>query len=1165
MSKVTTTAITKVATVAAGLALGVSMLASTAYAAGLNTTQVNSILSLLSSFGADSATIANVQAALTGQPSTGGTTTGSTGSSSYTFTRDLTVGSSGADVTALQNWLNAQGYLKVSATGYFGSATQAAVVAWQKVAGLTPAAGYFGAKSRAALSSVSTGGSTGSTGGTTVPVGTGTGLKVMLSPTSPNGTVLVAGQGIGKLGDYVFANPTSAPITVTGLSFNRTGVSNDQTLNNVYLYSAGTRLTDSAGVSNSAFSFTNAAGLFTVQAGQTYTVSVRADIATGTAGQQLGVSLVNVAQSGTLDASAVFPIMSGFQTVSAANLATVQFSASSNTLPQGTNISIAPQPNYTVWQNSVSISTNPVKLASLAFTNLGSIGSSNIGNFRLFVDGTQVGSAVPSFNGSRQVIFDLSASPVMLSTQSHVIKVLADVTGGSSLTFDLSLQRSSDAMFIDNQLNQPVTPTTSGSTNFTAVTPSQVTVQSVSGTTGGVSVSKDPSSQTNSIAAGASNVNWATFDVLASGEPTKVMDLYVCAATSTLSATGPGGLKNGKVFFNGVQVGSTKDIVACNNLTNSSAYTDFGLGSSMILPAGQTAKIDIYADAKFTDSSNIPSAQVVKVHIVPSKSNAQGQNSLNPTGVPFGVTGTDGDSLGNGVAIAASTLSASKFSGYANQTVIPGAQNALLGEFTLAAGSTEGINVNTIGINASSTALTYLQNISLKDMSTGSTLGSVISTPSASNSFSLGSNLVIPASGTKTIGIYGNILSNAGSATYNPLFAVDAVGTSGTGAVTGNSASIGTTAAANVYLQQIITGTGSLVGALGASSPVASNVVAGASSLQIADYSFSANNSSYTIQKLEVAASTTAAAAINSLTLKYTDANGTTQTATLSGPSGTSGNNTLYDFTGLTMFVPANGSSDVTVWVSTPTISAGGSGISGATIVTALTPSTTGFQAQDQSGSLNQNGANSGGTGVYTISQNSIMSNGTNGYGSLVVRKSVATFAGQSNSTNAQPTAGNTLYQFTVSADPAGAVDFYKMSFQTATSVMSASGFKLYDQANPSTALNTTGVNADSNGVVSIVSDQVIQIPAGGSKTFILRATTVSGWATSASLQINLAAADTGTAPAANVAANDSSLNTAHYVWTDRAQNSDAIATTEWTNGFLLRDLVSGVYTFTHS
>ena len=65
------------------------------------------------------------------------------------FTKDLTVGSSGAEVSALQN------ALKVSpATGYFGSITKAAVVAYQKANGL-PATGFVGPLTRAVLNKAS--------------------------------------------------------------------------------------------------------------------------------------------------------------------------------------------------------------------------------------------------------------------------------------------------------------------------------------------------------------------------------------------------------------------------------------------------------------------------------------------------------------------------------------------------------------------------------------------------------------------------------------------------------------------------------------------------------------------------------------------------------------------------------------------------------------------------------------------------------------------------------------------------------------------------------------------------------------------------------------------------------------------------------------------------
>lgn len=114
---------------------------------GLTDAQIRAILGLLSSFGVDSATIANVTLALNGQPQTG-----AGADYAYAFARDLDIGSRGEDVRALQKYLNARGYpVALSAEGsagqetdYFGPATQAALAKFQAASGITPSTGYFG-------------------------------------------------------------------------------------------------------------------------------------------------------------------------------------------------------------------------------------------------------------------------------------------------------------------------------------------------------------------------------------------------------------------------------------------------------------------------------------------------------------------------------------------------------------------------------------------------------------------------------------------------------------------------------------------------------------------------------------------------------------------------------------------------------------------------------------------------------------------------------------------------------------------------------------------------------------------------------------------------------------------------------------------------------------
>jgi peptidoglycan hydrolase-like protein with peptidoglycan-binding domain len=79
------------------------------------------------------------------------------GAATYNFTTNLTIGSRGPDVVALQQILIAQGYSipllqsGAAAYGYFGVQTRAAVAAYQRAHSITPAVGYFGPITRASL------------------------------------------------------------------------------------------------------------------------------------------------------------------------------------------------------------------------------------------------------------------------------------------------------------------------------------------------------------------------------------------------------------------------------------------------------------------------------------------------------------------------------------------------------------------------------------------------------------------------------------------------------------------------------------------------------------------------------------------------------------------------------------------------------------------------------------------------------------------------------------------------------------------------------------------------------------------------------------------------------------------------------------------------------
>lgn len=151
MNIATTNAIAKVAAVLAGLGLVFSTVM-------ISPAKADTVSDLQAQIAALLAQVQTLQAQL-------GAAGGSTGGG-YTFTMDLTMGSSGAEVTALQNFLIGAGQsIPAGATGYFGTQTQAALAAWQAANGIAPAAGYFGPITRAKVNSMGGGTSGGGTSG----------------------------------------------------------------------------------------------------------------------------------------------------------------------------------------------------------------------------------------------------------------------------------------------------------------------------------------------------------------------------------------------------------------------------------------------------------------------------------------------------------------------------------------------------------------------------------------------------------------------------------------------------------------------------------------------------------------------------------------------------------------------------------------------------------------------------------------------------------------------------------------------------------------------------------------------------------------------------------------------------------------------------------------
>lgn len=134
----------------------------------------------------------------------------------YMFNKNLSVGMRNADVTALQNYLANAGFFSATATGYFGSVTKAAVVAFQ-LANNLPGTGFVGVLTRGVLNSAPNTPTTPGTG-TTCPAG------FTCTPSTPTTPGLVGSEGFAevRVSPVVTNNPnvqTNVDVPVYAVEF----------------------------------------------------------------------------------------------------------------------------------------------------------------------------------------------------------------------------------------------------------------------------------------------------------------------------------------------------------------------------------------------------------------------------------------------------------------------------------------------------------------------------------------------------------------------------------------------------------------------------------------------------------------------------------------------------------------------------------------------------------------------------------------------------------------------------------------------------------------------------------------------------------------------------------------------------------------------------------
>lgn len=923
-------------------------------------------------------------------------------------------------------------------------------------------------------------------------VSTGTGLTVALSSSTAASSTLVYGQSNANLASFNFTASNDGNSIVNMVKLKRTGVSSDALLTAVYLFDGSTRLTDSATVSQNYITFNNPNGLFTVNSGQTRTITVRSDISsTTTDGSNVAIQIegaTHISASGAT-VTGSFPMTGNMMGVSSATLASVAMHAT--TYPATASID-AGQSDITLWKNSVSVGNRDAELEGLRLRMIGSINASDLKDLKLFVDGVQKGS-VQQIGSDMYVNFDMSSAPVTLTAGSRIIEVRGNLIGGSSKDFRFSLQQAIDIMIKDSQYDVYV--------KATAV-PATSGVQTVNA--GSITVTKLPSSTSGNVTKDASGVSLAKYEFKTYGEAIKVEYLR---ATVDSSDNNVDELRNGAIYANGAQIGSTADLVEKDA---GAGYTEFSLGSSLVVYPGTPVTVEIKADIFDNDGTNdISDNDTLVGELVVKTDGGQRMTSLGFVNVPTAAV------VGNTLTVKTGSLTLAKQGSYPNQTAVIPQTAYKLGSFVLTGNDIEDVNINSLQVDFTAGDQFTVARLSDVYLKYGTKTSTIKGTVSASgNTWSVTEPLAKNAS--MVIEVYGNVANFTAAGGNDTMVASLLV--SGTTVNSGQSVS---TNGAAVLAGQTVTAvaSGTIVSAVDASSPVSKLVVAG-STTPVAAYKFTTTNDSYTVTEVVVTASAAASTVIGNVILK----DGATVLATkpLAGTSVT--------FSNLSVSVAANTSKTITAEVQLGSIGFG-AGTSGANVALTLDS----FKASSSQGVDSTDGTDRAGEAMYAYASKPTVTN--------VALPSENLVAGT-----------RTIAKFTVTADT-NPVAWKKIIFtviKSSAPVLSAATLWDVDtntQVAGTPTLTTVGAT-ELAGSIAFVATNEQQISV--SKTYELRVTVAGTLVANDYVATNIAQPSAYVAPAAYATV---AGTTASFVWTDLSAQSHDATTLDWNNGFLVKNL----------
>ncbi len=1149
---------TRLAAVAAGslLALGLVFGAYNvpAQAAGLSASQIQSILSLLSSFGADQTTINNVQASLNGLPTTGNTTTTTTTTSTgYNWTKNLQLGSTGADVKALQQFLNTDAATQVAATGAgsagmetstFGPGTKAAVMKFQKKYGISQT-GTVGPLTRAQLNMLAAGTTTTGTG-TTTTVGTSTASSLTVSAAvQPANQIVPAGVARAPFTKFTVTAPATGAVTINSVTVQRQGIAVDTDL-------AGVELLDQngnqVGISRTLDSTHQAVigAAVVVPAGTSQTFTVAGDTAAvGILGSGDVASLAVVAVNSSATINGSLPIVGASNTFnSTVQIGSITAQRGSND-PGSSNNENVGQTSYIF--SSVRLTAGSAEdtyLKSIRWHQVGSASQSYLQNVVVLANGTSYPTTVSSDN---YYTATFPGQGVLVQKGNSVdVAIQGDLLNGSNTNVEFDIQKRNDINVVGALYGYGILPayTSSNTCNWQSDITNRGKVcasddpyyEGFSATinSGTVTVSTSNSVSASNIAVNTQNQVLGGFQLLTQGEQVSVGKM-VFEVSKTNNGTADATLYNSGtplitsvslVDQNGNVLGGPVDLNSLGQLVFSGTVT---------FPVGTT---QLYLKGKI--GTSFPSNGSVYISTNP------GSDWSTITGMTTGrnLSLSSGMLISAGQTVKTQALTLSVSATPISQNVISGINQFAFANFVVdATASGEDVRVTTLpttltfgGLSAANSLVNcQVYNGATSISSTHVYNPNGATTSAQSINFTLDNGgIVVPKGTSVTLGVACDLRSGSAGTYAFGLPSSLSAWTGATGVTSGNTvvATLGT------YVGPTMAASangGGVTVAVDPSSPSYSVASAGATGVDLGHIKFSASNEAVDLRQVAlVLASGNNYNLVNNSVALY-DATTNTQVGTAVFSSGRFA--TSSAIASGAFRIPSNGSRTLVLKGDIAGVSVSGPAtMSGALIQVAYDGNNVGINGNYGVGVSSGQTITLGTTGLVTPA-------------GVQMYKSFPTFT--YSTAGATATAGsNTLLSLTVAADSKGDVTLNKLTFLTATSSATLTGVTF---TGPNGNVGTV-TGPDANNFVTVLfngsntADAVIG--AGTSKVYTLRGNVVLG---NGGLSGSVATSLKGDTVSVNGTKTQAALSTSYIIWSPESTTTSVVGSTgmnDWTNGY---------------